>query len=72
MQKKERVIYSYVASIIVVCVLSCSSFCNRRQGREGEKEKHREGEKKQVFLNSGADEADRRAPVGREMCQGTE
>ena len=42
MQKKERAIYRYVASIIVVCLLSCSSFCNRRQAREGETQGRRE------------------------------
>lgn len=42
MQKKERAIYRYVASIIVVCLVLCSSFCNRRQGREGDTQGRRE------------------------------
>ena len=68
MQKKDRAIYRYFASIIVACVRLCSSFCTRRRERGQDKEKYRKGEKEQAFLNSGADGADRRTPVGRAMC----
>lgn len=63
--KKGKGYIQVFASIIVACVLLCSSFCTRRRDRGRDKEKYRKGEKEQAFLNSGADRADRRTPVGR-------